>query len=144
MLPTMHRISNVSVTQKAWLPKSFSKKVLSRVSSPASARDAGSLPTELACVSSDMDRPGDPSGHFLRRRVLDLLISHFAAATHDHDAVANRKAVGHAVADQQHPDAVIAQAADEIEHLRHLAYADRRGRFVHQHDFRIGEASARN
>src|SRR5579863_8170984 len=137
-------ITRATLTQNDCLAKTFSRKVFSRVSSPASASDAASLPTELAYVSSDMDRPGDQSGHFLRRRVLDLLIRHFAAATHDHDAVANRKDVGHAVADQHHPDAVIAQPPDKIEHFGHLAYADRRGRLIHQNDFGIRQSGARN
>ena len=55
---------------------------------------------------------------------------------------ATREDVGHAVADQHDGDALVAQVADEVQHLGHLAHRDRRGRLVHQHDLGVGEHGA--
>ena len=66
----------------------------------------------------------------------DALVGDLPAAAQHDDAVGDREDVGHAVADQHHRDALVAQAADEVQHLGDLPHADRRGRLVHQHDLR--------
>ena len=53
------------------------------------------------------------------------------------DPIADGEHVGHAVADQDDRDVLVAQAPDQVEHLGHLADADRGGRLVHQHDLGI-------
>ena len=52
--------------------------------------------------------------------------------------------VGHAVADQHHRDALVAQMLDVVQHLGDLPHRDRRGRLVHQHQLGVGEHGARD
>ena len=82
-----------------------------------------------------MISPVTSSGEECRDR---LRRDHAPAPKHG-DPVGDRKHVGHAVADQDDADAVIAQPPDQVQHLRHLAHGDRGGRLVHQHDLRIGK-----
>jgi hypothetical protein len=63
-------------------------------------------------------------------------VRHLSSSQH-RDAVAHREHVGHAVADQDDRDPLIAQAPDQVENLGDLADADRGGRLIHEHDLRI-------
>ena len=83
-------------------------------------------------------RPVTSSGRALR----DRLVGHLLAAPQHDDAVGDGEHVGHAVADQHDRDAVVAQAADQVQHLGDLAHADRRRRLVHQHDLRVRQPRA--
>ena len=60
----------------------------------------------------------------------------------DHDPVGDRKDVRHAVADQHHGHSLRLEAADQLQHLRHLAHRDCRGGLIHQHDLGIGKPGA--
>src|SRR6185295_14088602 len=91
-----------------------------------------------------LDGAGDQARHFFGRARRDRLVGHLAAAPQHDDAIGHREHVGHAVADQHHRDAGLAQAADQVEHLGHLAHADGRGGLVHQHDLRLGQPRARD
>ena len=91
-----------------------------------------------ACWIAPVIRPVTSSGLDLRDRLLGDLA---AAAEHD-DAVGDGEDVGHAVADQDDGDALVAQPADEVEDLGDLAHRDRRGRLVHQHDLGLRQARA--
>ena len=64
------------------------------------------------------------------------------AAPHDDDAVGDGEDVGHAVADQDDGDALVAQQADQVEHLGHLAHRDGGRRLVHQHDLGVRQPRA--
>jgi hypothetical protein len=66
-----------------------------------------------------------------------------AAPQHD-DAVGDAEDIGHAVADQQHRHALLAQPPQKVEHLRHLPHADRRRRLVHQDDLGLRQMRARD
>src|SRR4051812_33995926 len=71
-------------------------------------------------ASGCMDGSRDKARHFFRTGVLDRLLRHLAAAPHDEDAVCDGEDIGHAVADQDNGNALIAETPDEVEHLRHL------------------------
>src|SRR5437868_1387681 len=88
------------------------------------------------------DRTGDEPRHLFRRALRDGLVGDLLPAAQHDDAIGDGKDVGHAVADQHDGDRALAQAADEVEHLGHLAHADGRGGLVHQHDLRLREARA--
>ena len=103
-------------------------------------RGARSSPHRQACWIAPVIRPVTSSGLDWR----DRLVGDLAAAAHHHDAVADREDVRHAVADQDDRDALVAQAADQVEHLGDLAHRDRRGRLVHQHDLGLRQARARD
>ena len=129
----------------------------------ASQREPVAVRAALIDGSSRLDRHDDPLGRiawWLHHAVsmapvirpvtssgelcaIGLSATLLAAAQHD-DAVGHREHVGHAVADQHHRDAVVAQPADQVQHLGHLAHADRRGRLVHQHDLAVRQARARD
>ena len=73
-----------------------------------------------------------------------LLVGDLATAPHHDDPVGDREDVGHAVADENDRDAAVAQLADQVQHLRHLAHRDGRRRLVHQHDLGLREHGARD
>src|SRR5438105_1031332 len=78
-----------------------------------------------------LDSAGDEAGDLLRRTGGDFLVGDLPAPPEYDDPIGHREDVGHAVADEDHRDALIAQAPDEVQHLGHLANRNRRGRFIH-------------
>ena len=59
--------------------------------------------------------------------------SHAPTEPHDLDPVGELEDVRHVVADQDHRQAALAHALDEVEHLPRLLDAERGGRLVHDH-----------
>ena len=132
-------------TQKVWLPSiadsqlcCFCSIVWSRV---IAIVDLRLLPWPAAgqtCSMAPVMSPVTSSGE-LAAIVLSATLR--PRRMHD-DAVGDREHVGHAVADQHDGDALVAQLADEVQHLGHLAHRDRRRRLVHQHDLGVGQPGA--
>ena len=65
------------------------------------------------------------------------LLGDLAAAVHDDDAVADGEDVGQGVGDEDHRHALVAQLADQLEHLLLLGDAEVVGRLVHDHQLRV-------
>ena len=65
-----------------------------------------------------------------------------AAEALDVDPVGGLEDVGHVVADQDDAEALVAQVADQAQHLRRLAYAERGGRLVEDGDLAAERAGA--
>ena len=85
-------------------------------------------------------RPVTSSGE-VRAIALSATLAPRRMTTH---AVADGEYIGHAMADENHGDALILQAADEVEDLGDLAHADRGRRLVHEHDLGVREAGSRD
>src|SRR4051794_24041424 len=102
------------------------------------ARTAG---VALSAMSGCMDRSCDETGDLLGRRLGDRLVRDLAAAAHDDHPVADLKYVRHAVADQDDGVALVLEAADQVQNLRHLTHADRSRRLVHQDELGLGQPS---
>src|SRR5262245_33993850 len=103
-----------------------------------------SLDTEvpLIATSGGADGARDEPGHLFGARGGNGLVGHLGPAAQHDDPVGDREHVRHTVADEHHRDALIAQPADQVQHLGDLAHRYRRGRLVHQDDLRIGQPGA--
>ena len=64
------------------------------------------------------------------------------AEPEDEDAVGDLEDVDQVVADHDDAELALAQAPDQVQHLRGLGDAERRGRLVEQHDLRLAEQRA--
>ena len=95
-------------------------------------------------MTTCLDRAGDETGHFLGRTRGYAFVGDLAATPHDDDGVGDGENVRHAVADQHHGDALVAQLPDVVEHLGHLPHRNGGCRLVHQHDLGIGEHGPRD
>src|SRR5215471_14016782 len=142
MLMMTQMIASATVTQNAWLEISVSNSVCSlsdvtswMVTLPMSALGR---PDSSSC----MDRSRDQAGDLLGARGGDGFLRHLAAAAQHEDAIGYGEDVGHAVADQHDRDALVAQPADDVEHVGDLAHRDRGGGLVHQHDAGIRQPGA--
>ena len=110
----------------------------------------GAVSVALSITSSRLsvvvDRPpigaGDRRDDLLAGRVIDVEGRRAPAEAQDHDPVGDLEDVGEVVADHDHPEAALAQALDQAEHLRGLRDAQRRRRLVEQHDLRLAEQRA--
>src|SRR5713226_10067564 len=108
---------SATVTQKAWLAIRDSKRLCSL--SPVTSCTA-MLPIsgfDRPGASGCMNRSRDQACDFLGARGGDGFFRHLAAAAEHEDAIGHGEDVGHAVADQHDGDALVAQPADEVEHL---------------------------
>src|SRR5262245_9648380 len=85
------------------------------------------------------DGAGDEPGHLLGAGRGHGLVGHLGPAAQHHDAIGHREHVGHAMADQDHGDALVAQPAHQVQHLGDLAHGDGGGGLGHQHDRWCGE-----
>ena len=131
--------ATATVTQNAWFASVFWNSV--RSDRPVTSSMA-TLLWDMGSSYAAWMAPVIEPGHFLGRAVGDRLLGDLAAAAQDRDAVAHGEHVGHAMADQDHGDGLVAQASDQVQHLGHLAHADRGGRLVHQHDLGLGQPRA--
>src|SRR5215831_11235555 len=91
-------------------------------------------PIRVTNPSDGLDCAGDEARHLFGRAVRDGLVGHLRSPSQHDDAVRHGEYVGHAMTDQHDGYVVVAQPADEAEHLGNLPHADRGGRLVHQHD----------
>src|SRR5213595_494264 len=109
---------SATVTQNAWLEIIFSKTVCSLMPTTSSIRTpppAGvGAPTAPPVASGCMDGSRYEARHLFRTGVLDRLLGHLAPAAHDKNPVGDGKDVGHAVADQDDRDPLIAQTPNEV------------------------------
>ena len=65
-----------------------------------------------------------------------------AAEAEDEDPVGDLEDVDQVVADHDHAEPALAQAPDQVQHLRRLGDAERRRRLVEQHDLGLAEQRA--
>src|SRR4029453_15290093 len=139
---TIGMMITARVTQNACLAMIFCHRVgRGRANSPSIA---GACCVLMRLLLSDPDRAGDEAGHLLRRTLRNRLVGDLVATPEHDNLVGDCEDVGHAVADEHHRHALIAQPLEQFENLGDLAHADRRRRLVHEHDLGFREARARN
>ena len=76
----------------------------------------------------------DQSDDFFRRRLRTDPLRDLAAATEHHHAIRNFEYIGNVVADENDAEALLGEAADQVEHLAGLGDAQGGGGLVEQHD----------
>ena len=79
----------------------------------------------------------DPADDLVAVGPVERRLGEIAAVEQRHHPVADIEDVVHAVADQDHADAVVLQALDQVEHLADLLDGERRRRLVHDHDLGV-------
>src|SRR5690348_4575735 len=99
-----------TVTQKAWLETSLSSGVISLMPTTSCTRTSA---ISVCATSGMLDCPRDQAGHFLRARFGDRFLGDLAAAAKHRHAVGNGEDVGHAVADENDGNALVAEAPDQ-------------------------------
>ena len=83
--------------------------------------------------------PGDRGDDVLLGRFAGAEVAGRAAEAQDDDAVGDLEDVDQVVADHDDAEVALAQTLDQRQHLFGLRHAERRGRLVEQHDFRLAE-----
>ena len=78
----------------------------------------------------------------LLRRVFGREVARGPAETQDDDPVGDLEDIGEVVADHDDPEAALAQATNQLQHLFGLRHAQRRGRLVQEDDTRLPEQRA--
>src|SRR3954470_23726921 len=109
----------------------------SRPSSSSSGSSAGAVVTSVMGVTPVMgDGPGHGPDDVLHRHVAAAEARDAGAKAQNLDAVGHLEDLRHVVADEDDRQALVAHAADEVEHVARLDHAERGGRLVHEDDLR--------
>src|ERR1700722_48104 len=135
-------------TQKAWLDISHEIQLSRFCGTGASSAIAIDQPQSLfrapgrPPLQCALDRASNQTGDFLRRTGGDGLVSDLPTPPQHHDPIGDGEDIRHAMADQDDGDALVAQSRDQVQALGDLPYRDGGSRFIHQHDFWIGQSGA--
>src|SRR5262245_60379395 len=106
-------------TQKAWRPSIRPTTPWLRAS--MARRRSPDIDSFIGLPSGGGDRARDEPGHLLGAGRRDGLVGHLGPAAEHYDAIGHREDVGHAMADQDHGDAPVAQPPHQGQHLGDLA-----------------------